>query len=216
MRPRIFRQGSGRWLAAVQDRRFAAGAPRRSAVTALWRPGFAPLAFVLLLTSPGDPVAADALILPADAWQLVTDGVMGGVSRGTLATTRVDGAACQQLQGEVSTANNGGFIQAAQDVDASMAERLGGYTGLRVTLRGNGEAYNLHLRTADLWLPWQSYRTTVTVAPHWQTFDLPFSSFEPYKTRTSLRPERLRRVGVVAIGRDFAADVCIGEAAFYR
>jgi hypothetical protein len=184
-----------------------AGAPRRSA---------GPLLVLLVVLSYGIPAVADPLVLPSDAWRLVTDGVMGGVSRGTLHETDADDRHCLQLRGQVSTDNNGGFIQAAQDVAPAVAEQLGGYSGLRVTLRGNGEAYNLHLRTADLWLPWQSYRATVVAPASWQTFDLPFSAFEPYKTRSSLRPQRLRRVGVVAIGRDFEADVCIGEVAFYR
>ena len=161
----------------------------------------------------GDPT--ELLIDPA-SWRLVTDGVMGGVSRGRLMADETAGRDCVRLSGQVSTANNGGFIQAAADLPAAAATRLDDYLGLRVTLRGNGEPYNVHLRTADLWLPWQSYRASVTATPDWQSFELPFSEFEPYKTRKALRPSRLQRVGIVAIGRDFEADVCIGELGFYR
>lgn len=159
--------------------------------------------------------AADMAFDPMD-WRLVTDGVMGGVSRGDLQPAERAGNACMLLSGKVSTANNGGFIQAAADLAAATTARLVDYDGLRVTLQGNGEPYNIHLRTTDLWLPWQSYRASVTVTREWQSFDLPFTQFEPYKTRKSLRPERLQRVGIVAIGRDFDAEVCIGEVGFYR
>lgn len=158
----------------------------------------------------------DVMRLPAVGWRLVTDGVMGGVSRGTLSETTRDGRTCLRLRGQVSTANNGGFIQAAQDLAPKDAARLGAYDGVRVTLRGNGEAYNVHLRTGDLWLPWQSFRVTVQATGDWRTLSLPFTDFTGYKTRARLHPERLRRVGIVAIGRDFAADLCIGDVGFYR
>ena len=77
-------------------------------------------------------------------------------------------------------------------------------------------AYNLHLRSSDLWLPWQSYRASVEPFVGWRTLAIPFDAFSPYKTGSALRPERLRRVGVVAIGREFHADLCIGEVGFYR
>lgn len=172
----------------------------------------------LLLVAGSWVMAADTteMVFDPASWRLVTDGVMGGVSKGRLVADESAGRDCMQLSGQVSTANNGGFIQAAADLPASAAARLGGYDGLRVTLRGNRETYNIHLRTADLWLPWQSYRASVTVTPDWQSFDLPFATFEPYKTRKTLRPDRLQRVGIVAIGRDFEADVCIGEVGFYR
>ena len=167
------------------------------------------------MTAPASETG-DALALPQDAWRLVTDGVMGGVSSGQLNASEIEGRVCQRLQGQVSTANNGGFIQAAQDIPEGLASGLDAYTGVRVSLRGNAERYNIHLRTSDLWLPWQSFRTEVATNDLWQTFELPFEKFEGYKTRAALRPERLRRIGIVAIGREFDADVCIGEVAFYR
>ena len=80
---------------------------------------------------------------------------------------------------------------------------------------GNDEAYNLHLRTDDLWLPWQSYRATFQAPAHWQTVQLPFSDFTPYKTSKTLDLGELERIGVVAIGRAFRADVCVARLGFY-
>lgn len=159
----------------------------------------------------------DALIpLPQDAWRLVTDGVMGGVSQGGVLVGERDGRTCLNLRGRVSTDNNGGFIQAALDVEKADAGRLDEFAGVRIDVIGNGETYNVHLRSSDLWLPWQSFRTTFEATPQWRTLYLPFDSFTPYKTGSALRAERIRRVGVVAIGRDFDADLCIADAAFYR
>lgn len=146
--------------------------------------------------------------------RLVTDGVMGGVSRGRLKADVVAGRRCLRLQGEVSLANNGGFLQAAFDLRADGgvldASRL---AGVLVTVLGNGEVYNLHLRSADLDRPWQSYRCEFHAAPGWHQHWRPFDRFSPHRTDRPLDPRRLRRVGVVAIGREFETDVCIARIA---
>lgn len=186
---------------------------RRDKPHRLWR--FVVMLVLIIFAETRSMADDDLLRLPLTGWRLVTDGVMGGVSRGTLSETTQDGRRCLHLEGQVSTANNGGFIQAAQEIAPADAKRLGAYAGVRVALRGNGEAYNIHLRTSDLWLPWQSFRATVQATGEWRTVSVPFADFTAYKTRAQLRPERLRRLGIVAIGRDFAADLCIGEVAFY-
>ncbi len=180
------------------------------------RLGAIAFALLLILMPAASASKSSSRILSADAWRLVTDGVMGGVSAGRLTRSEIDGVHCSHLSGRVSTANNGGFVQAAQVITPEVALGLDRFTGVRLQLRGNGEDYNVHLRTADLWLPWQSFRTTFTVTDQWQTFDLPFAEFEAYKSRAAFKPDRLRRVGVVAIGRDFDAEICVGEVGFYR
>ena len=154
--------------------------------------------------------------IPADDWRLVTDNVMGGVSHGVLRRVQVDGKECIRLSGEVSTANNGGFIQMALDIDNPVAMKATAYDGIRVNVYGNAEQYNMHLRTQDLRLPWQAYRKTFSATATWQQIDLPFNSFMPYKTTARLNVDRLKRIGIVAIGREFSADICVGSLGFYR
>jgi hypothetical protein len=76
--------------------------------------------------------------------------------------------------------------------------------------------YNLHLRTSGLWLPWQSYRTEFLATDHWQTVRAPFASLNPYRTHKKFDPRHLTRLGLVAIGREFDADLCISQVRFYR
>ena len=45
---------------------------------------------------------------------------------------------------------------------------------------------------------------------------LPFGDFEPYRTSSTLQPESIRRIGIVAIGERFDADVCIARLSLYR
>lgn len=150
------------------------------------------------------------------SWSYVSDGVMGGVSAGSLVPALVDGRPCLRLQGEVRLDNNGGFIQGAIGIADEVRALITGYSGVLVDVYGNGEAYNLHLRTRDLWLPWQSYRATFTAGPRWQTVRLPFNEFKAYRTGKALDPARLERIGIVAIGRAFAADVCVARVGLYR
>ena len=43
--------------------------------------------------------------------EFITDQVMGGVSTGKFIVDKVDGLMCYKMTGNVSTKNNGGFIQ---------------------------------------------------------------------------------------------------------
>lgn len=144
-------------------------------------------------------------------WQVVTDQVMGGRSSGTLVREIVGGRPAIHMRGNVSLENNGGFVQIGLDlapdgnaVDASS------WTGIEIDVLGNEEEYNLHLRTLDLNRPWQSYRHGFRAATSWQTVKLPFGRFKAHRTDAPLDLHRLRRVGLVAIGRAFSADLALG------
>lgn len=149
-------------------------------------------------------------------WRIVTDAVMGGVSSGELSAATIDNKACLRLQGDVSLENSGGFIQAALDVKGTDAADASGYAGLLLEVYGNDQEYNLHLRTDDVWLPWQSYRASFRAPGRWQTVRLPFDQFTGYRIGKKLDLEHLERIGLVAIGRAFTADLCVAEIRLYR
>lgn len=150
-------------------------------------------------------------------WESVTDRVMGGLSDARLERETHDGRTCLHLHGTVRLDNNGGFVQMALDL-----EPCGGvldarpWTGLELTVQGNGESYGVHLRTSDVTRPWQSYRAGFMVGPHWAKVRLPFRDFAPHRLDAALDPSRLRRVGLVAIGRPFLADLRLARIGFYR
>ena len=64
------------------------------------------------------------------SWYLVMDGVMGGVSSGTLTQASVEQRDCLRLQGDVRLENNGGFVQAALDIEKTAAADASAYTGI--------------------------------------------------------------------------------------
>ena len=150
-------------------------------------------------------------------WRGVSDQVMGGISEAAIARESVDGRSSLRLTGDVRLENDGGFIQAALDLaPAGGTLNASGYAGVRLVVRGNGERYSLHLRTPDSLRPWQSYRAHFVAGPNWETFDLPFDSFVPYRLDTPLDITRLRRIGLVAIGRAFRADLLVSSIGLYR
>jgi len=158
---------------------------------------------------------AQMLDIPLDGWRLVTDGVMGGVSRGEMQRTWRDGKECLRLTGRVSTENNGGFVQVARDLRDAELSVAGNAQGIRLLVAGNDEPYNVHLRTAGLWFPWQAYRATFATRDEWTTIDIPFTQFQAHKTSQAFDATRLKRIGIVAIGRDFNADLCVARIGFY-
>lgn len=149
-------------------------------------------------------------------WRLLTDTVMGGVSSGRLDLAVVAGRPCLRLSGEVSLENSGGFVQASIDLDPAGTLDARGYRGIELDVYGNDQDYNLHLRSADTRIVWQSYRASFHAGPAWQTLQLPFADFKPYRISQPLDLQTLRRLGVVAIGREMHADVCIARIGLYR
>lgn len=151
------------------------------------------------------------------AWSLITDRVMGGVSTGTMRRDVVDGREAIRMQGDVRLENKGGFVQIALDLAPDgMSIDASRWTGLEIDVFGNGERYGLHLRTADVVRPWQFYRHGFGARPAWRTVRLPFAAFTPHRIETPLDLRTLRRLGIVAIGRAFRADVALAGIRFVR
>jgi len=167
------------------------------------------------------PTMIDDLSLPhpvtplGTRWELMSDQVMGGVSEGRMTRETVAGREALRLKGGVRLDNDGGFLQLALDLavdgghmDASV------WRGIALTVRGLGETYNLHLRTADIERPWQSYRAHFEAQPEWHEVIIPFASLEVHRVEATFDPATLRRIGLVAIGRAFEADLAVSQVRF--
>lgn len=150
-------------------------------------------------------------------WEFVADTVMGGVSRGQIDFGDVAGRDATRLTGAVSLENNGGFVQMAFDLneDGTVFD-ASGWAGLELEVYGNSERYDLRLRTSDLSRPWQSYRSEFEAVPRWRSIRMPFEGFEPHRTDAAFDPANLRRIGILAIGRAFDADVAVASMRLYR
>jgi hypothetical protein len=150
-------------------------------------------------------------------WQYVSDRVMGGVSDGQVSLEQDGEMYYARLTGNVSTANNGGFIQLRASVSFTNSEKEGkNLQGVRLNVRGNGETYYIHIRTNESWSPSDYYATTFKADADWKMIDLPFSSFKRRWSKDSvLDPKKIRSFGIVAYGRDHVSDISVSTLEFY-
>ena len=148
-------------------------------------------------------------------WCFVTDKVMGGVSEGSLKLIREDNTAYYNMQGDISTANNGGFIQFRTMIQNHPKDKL--FKGIRIKVRGNNEEYAIHLRTKYLFLPWQYYESKFMANDEWKIIELPFSSFSKsnFYQPSSVSSIDVQSIGIVAIGRNFKANIDLASIELY-
>ena len=147
-------------------------------------------------------------------WDYFSDQVMGGVSEGSARMGSDNGEAYAHMTGDVSTANNGGFIQLRTRLAVGADKNT---AGIYVKVRGNSQKYYIHLRTRGTMLPWQYYQAGFDVTEDWQTIKLPLDSFKPSGSwlRKTALPKSIRSIGIVAYGRNHEADIQIGEIGFF-
>ena len=147
-------------------------------------------------------------------WEFIADGVMGGVSYGSVQFNHVEKSDVMTLSGTVSTENNGGFIQARRKLSV---DKTRDYQGIMLTVRGNGEEYFLHLRSFWTLLPWQYYQAGFKTASNWQEVAIPFSAFKPSSRvlPNNIASKDIESLGVVAFGRDHEASVTITDIRLY-
>ena len=177
--------------------------------------------FIMIIFS-SKSIAAEDLSFPFNAdsgkyWQYVSDRVMGGVSDGQVTIEQDGEMYYARLTGNVSTANNGGFIQLRSGVSFANTEKDGkNLKGVRLNVRGNGETYDIHIITNDRAYYGDYYSATFQADSDWKMIDLPFNKFERKRYNTSkLDAKNIRSFAIAAYGRDFTSDVSVSTIEFY-
>ena len=147
-------------------------------------------------------------------WVYFSDTVMGGRSSGTAERVNVDDRAAIKLTGNVTTKDNGGFIQVRRDIDAGHASD---FEGLSFKAKGNGETYYIHIRNGSSRLPWQYYSASFQTSGNWESVNIPFSRFERSGSfmSKSLKKNTISSIGLVAYGKDHQALVLLSNLSFY-
>ena len=79
-------------------------------------------------------------------WEYISDKVMGGISDGKAEIINGEDLFLR-LSGNVSTKNNGGFIQ----VRSSKEILSKNFSGIKLKVRGNPSSYYVHVRTNSLY-----------------------------------------------------------------
>ena len=162
-----------------------------------------------------DQLKNPTLTNQSQKWNFITDQVMGGVSTGKFMVEKVDGVMCYRMTGDVSTKNNGGFIQIRAKLNPKVNTKE--YDGVYLKVYGNENNYSLHLRTELTLAPWQYYGYSFFSPNKWIEIRVPFSIFKKsnfYQPKTLLG-QNIKSVGLVAGFDDFESDICLSEIGFY-
>ena len=162
--------------------------------------------FIFLFIFPKIVLAENLINLNRSEWSFIADTVMGGSSKGQLDFKKNNNEKFYKMQGQVSTKNNGGFIQFRTGIKRKLNKN---YKGVRITIRGNGESYFVHIRTKGMWFPWQYYSSKFKTNSNWITIDLPFLEFKNsnWYQSSNFSPLEIKSIGVVAFGKDFNANI---------
>ena len=172
---------------------------------------------ILSISSSGMAQTIDNLDNQRVEWIPFSDQVMGGISEVNFLEKEEDGLYFYHMEGNVSTENNGGFIQFRAEIEIEDK----GYKGLKIKTRGNGEEYYLFIRTTKTRLPWLYYGSPFNTSKEWQWIEIPFSSFKKSEGRFSrflpkeFEIESIKSIGIVAYGKDFYADIDVAGLELY-
>ncbi len=146
-------------------------------------------------------------------WTFFSDQVMGGRSDGDAQLLTDQKKQFVRLEGNVTTENNGGFIQIRTAVFGLNKD----LKGVSLQARGNGEKYYIFIRTSGTILPWQYYKADFLPKKYWSRVDLEFRDFlrsSPWLGK-KFRPESIKSIGVVAYGRDHRALIDVAALNFF-
>ncbi len=150
-----------------------------------------------------------------DLWVYLGDEVMGGVSNGSVIFNKIENDVVALLSGNVSTKNNGGFIQIRREVNNENIEKA---KFIKVIAKGNNQKYFVHLRTTGTILPWQYYQSAFTVDGEFNEYVLPINEFRKSGLflANEIKPGKITSVGLVAFGRDHRAELFVKEISFHQ
>ena len=172
-----------------------------------------PLLLIIFISrSNGENILKDDFT-NENEWTYIADNVMGGISDGGVEFNLVDSNVYALLSGNVSTENNGGFIQIRRElknIDLSKAKSI------RVYAKGNNEKYYIFLRTTGTILPWQYYSHEFTVNEEYNEFIMPIKDFKKSGSllANQINPKKITSIGIVAYGRDHYAELYVKELEF--
>lgn len=153
----------------------------------------------------------------AKYWQYISDRTMGGISSGRAFIDGDEKKKFARLLGNVSTENNGGFIQLRSRFSFNNFQKEGKrIKGVKIDVKGNGENYHIFIRTDETKSYSDYYWVSFKTNSNWNIIDLPFNTFEHrYSNSLILTGKKINTFAVVAYGRDFNSDISISSINFY-
>ncbi|MCR9183105.1 MAG: CIA30 family protein [Flavobacteriaceae bacterium] len=128
--------------------------------------------FLLTFSNPPSMILFDFDSKTAiNKWNIVTDGVMGGISKSTLELNK-DGQAF--FSGTVLLENNGGFCSIRHRF---VKKDVSPYQKIVLRVKGDGKNFQFRVKTNAT--DFYSYTYTFKTNGEWETIEIPFSKLTP-------------------------------------
>ena len=131
-------------------------------------------------------------------WQIVNDGVMGGLSESEL-VFNPEGTVT--FRGMVSLENNGGFASVRTPVELTGKKEI--YKGVVVRVKGDGKLYGIRFRSRGESNGYAYQFKIKTEKNNWKEFKIPFEQFKPtfrgslLKNKPTLESNNITQMGVL-------------------
>jgi len=153
-------------------------------------------------------------LIESGKWIYFSDNVMGGISEGKSEYVTVPSGKAIRLYGNVSTENNGGFIQVRMPYSIGRVDK---YEGIKIKMKGNGEEYYLHIRNKSSRLPWQYYQASFKSDTVWREVKIPFKQFKKSSNfmKSAFDHNTIKTIAIVAYGKDYTADITVSVLELY-
>ncbi|MFD0860889.1 CIA30 family protein [Sungkyunkwania multivorans] len=110
-------------------------------------------------------------------WRVVNDGVMGGLSEGSI---RLNSDGHAVFSGSISLKNNGGFSSVRHRYKT---KEVSGYSKVMLRVKGDGKKYQFRIKSNRY--DRHSYIGEFTTSGDWETIEIDFSKMYPaFRGRT--------------------------------
>ena len=162
-----------------------------------------------------DKLENPGITTQGERWSFFTDRVMGGLSEGQVTVSNQNNTTCYKMTGNVTTENNGGFIQIRTLMNPLINAKE--YKGIYIKVFGNNKNYSLFIRTRLTLAPWQYYSYSFLSKNEWLEIKAPFEDFKKsnFYQPKKLSNQNIKSIGLVAAFDDFYADICLAEIGLY-
>jgi len=133
------------------------------------------------------------------AWQIVDDGVMGGLSKGNFKSDKKNGSLI--FTGNLSLENNGGFSSIRSN---SLLIDLSDFKGIRIKTRGDGRKYKIRLESDSRYrLRTVSFQHEFTATKgEWSEVFIPFDRLKAswrglQLPKKKFNPKKIQKIGII-------------------
>lgn len=119
-----------------------------------------------------------------DKWQIVNDGVMGGISKSNIYLNEANNII---FAGNVSLENNGGFASIRRGFDG---DQLKGLSTFFLKIKGDGSIYKFRLTMKGSYANYSA--DFKTIKDQWMEIEIPVENFKPYYFGRSTRAPKFK------------------------